>query len=76
MNSASEDKDDASDADDESAADDSKALDEDTESRYMNSGVQRCQILAIVEDVPESNYNLRLILEKLMTETALCNIVV
>jgi len=40
-------------------------VDEDTESRYMNSGVQRCQILAIVEDVPESNYNLRMILEKL-----------
>ena len=40
-------------------------VDEDTESKYMNSGVQRCQILAIVEDVPESNYNLRLILEKL-----------
>ncbi len=31
-------------------------VDEDTESRYMNSGVQRCQILAIVEDAPESNY--------------------
>ena len=31
----------------------------------MNSGVQRCQILAIVEDIPESNHNLRLIFEKL-----------
>ena len=30
----------------------------------MNSGVQRCQILAIGEDVPESNYNPRLILAK------------
>ena len=39
--------------------------DEDTESKYLNSGVQRCQILAIVEDIPESNHNLRLILEKL-----------
>ena len=40
-------------------------VDEDKETKYMNSGVQRCQILAIVEDVPESNYNPRLILEKL-----------
>ena len=32
---------------------------------YINSGVQRSQILSIVEDVPESNQNLRLILEKL-----------
>ena len=32
---------------------------------YMNSGVQRCQILAIVEDIPDTNHNLRIILEKL-----------
>ena len=32
---------------------------------YINSGVQRSQILSIVEDVPESNQNLRLIIEKL-----------
>jgi hypothetical protein len=32
---------------------------------YLNSGVQRCQILSIVEDVQESNFNLRIILEKL-----------
>ena len=32
---------------------------------YMNSGIQRCQILPIVEDIPESNHNLRIILEKL-----------
>ena len=31
----------------------------------MNSGVQRCQILAIVEDIPDTNHNLRIILEKL-----------
>jgi len=34
-------------------------------SLYLNSGVQRCQILSIVEDVQESNFNLRIILEKL-----------
>ena len=32
---------------------------------YLNSGVKRCQILAMCEDIPESNYNLRLIIEKL-----------
>ena len=32
---------------------------------YMNSRVQCCKILAIVEDIPESNHNLRIILEKL-----------
>ena len=26
--------------------------------RFLNSGVQRCQILGITENVPESNYNL------------------
>ena len=26
--------------------------------KFMDSGVQRCQILAITEDVPESNLNL------------------
>ncbi len=36
--------------------------------RFMNSGVQRCQILGITEDVPESNHNLRLLLEKLNLE--------
>ena len=25
--------------------------------KFMDSGVQRCQILAITEDVPESNFN-------------------
>ena len=33
--------------------------------KFLNSGVQRCQILAICEDIPESNFNLRIILEKL-----------
>lgn len=32
---------------------------------FLDSGVQRCQILAITEDIPESNTNLRIILEKL-----------
>ena len=32
---------------------------------YNNSGVQRSQILAISEDIPESNYNLRIILDRL-----------
>ena len=32
---------------------------------YTNSGVQRSLILSIVEDVPKSDQNLRLILEKL-----------
>ncbi|XP_065680699.1 uncharacterized protein LOC124817111 [Hydra vulgaris] len=36
-----------------------------TSNLYLNSGVQRCQILSIVEDVQESNFNLRIILEKL-----------
>jgi len=33
--------------------------------KFLNSGVQRCQILAITEDVPESNFNLRTILDNL-----------
>jgi len=33
--------------------------------KFLNSGVQRCQILAITEDVPESNLNLRTILDNL-----------
>ena len=28
---------------------------------YMNSGLQHCQILAIVEDIPKSNHNLRVV---------------
>ena len=32
---------------------------------FLNSGVQRSQFLAIVEDIPESNCNLRHIIEKL-----------
>ncbi|XP_065672397.1 uncharacterized protein LOC136090170 [Hydra vulgaris] len=36
-----------------------------TSNLYLNSGVQRCQILSIVGDVQESNFNLRIILEKL-----------
>ena len=36
-----------------------------TSDLYLNSSVQCCQILAIVEDVQESNFNLRMILEKL-----------
>ena len=32
---------------------------------FLNSGVQRSQFLAIVEDTPESNCNLRHIIEKL-----------
>ena len=35
-----------------------------TSNLYLNSGVRRCQILPIVEDVQESNFNLRIILEK------------
>ena len=37
-------------------------------SKYQDSGVQRIQILAIVEDIPESNWNLGLILSKLKLE--------
>ena len=33
--------------------------------KFLNSGVQRCQILAITEDVPESNFNLRTIFDSL-----------
>ena len=33
--------------------------------KFLNSGVQRCQILTVTEDVPESNFNLRTILENL-----------
>ena len=43
-------------------------LDDDLTNGFLNSGVQRCQVLAIAEEVPESNYNLRLILEKLNLE--------
>ena len=41
------------------------ALEDTLSNSFLNSGVQRCQILAIAEEVPESNHNLRLILEKL-----------
>ena len=37
----------------------------DDSDELLNSGVQRSQFLAIVEDIPESNYNLRQIIEKL-----------
>ena len=36
--------------------------------KFINSGVQRCQILVITEDVPESNFNLKQVLEKLNLE--------
>ena len=39
-----------------------------TSDKFQDSGVQRSQFIAIVEDVPESNHNLRLIMEKLMLE--------
>lgn len=42
--------------------------------RFLNSGVQRCQILGITEDVPESNHNLRLILEKLNLQDVQFNV--
>ena len=42
--------------------------------RLLNSGVQRCQILGITEDVPESNHNLRLILEKLNLQDVQFNV--
>ena len=34
-------------------------------NEHLDSGVQKCQILAITEDISETNANLRLILEKL-----------
>ena len=37
----------------------------DDSDEFLNSGVQRSQFLAVSEDIPESNYNLRLIIEKL-----------
>jgi len=40
----------------------SDPLEDDLSNGFLNSGVQRCQVLAIAEEVPESNYNLRLIL--------------
>ena len=39
--------------------------DDDRNTKFSNSGVQKCQILAITEDVPESYENLRMMLEKL-----------
>ena len=33
--------------------------------KFLNSEVQRCQILTITEDVPESNFDLRTILDNL-----------
>ena len=44
-----------------------------TSDLYLNSSVQRCQILAIVEDVQESNFNLRMILEKLTLQNVKCS---
>ena len=41
---------------------------EKSSGKYSNSGVQRCHILAISEDIPESNQNLRLIIDKLHLE--------
>ncbi len=40
----------------------SDPLEDDLSNGFLNSGVQRCKVLAIAEEVPESNYNLRLIL--------------
>ena len=38
---------------------------ENDSGKYLDSGVQRCQILAITENVPETNFNLKTILDKL-----------
>ena len=41
---------------------------QESENKYMNSGVQKVLIIAIVEDIPEKYENLRLVLEKLSLE--------
>ena len=38
---------------------------EESESNFKNSGVQRSQILSLVQDAPENSHNLHIILEKL-----------
>ena len=43
-------------------------LEDDLSNGFLNSEVQRCQVLAIAEEVPDSNYNLCLILEKFKLE--------
>ena len=42
---------------------------DDDNNKYKDSGVQRCQILGITEDVPESNSNLHSILDRLKLES-------
>ena len=42
--------------------------------KFLNSVVQRCQILAIIEDVPESNFNLRTILDNLNLQDVVFNL--
>jgi len=41
---------------------------QESENKFMNSGVQKVLIIAIVEDIPEKYENLRLVLEKLNLE--------
>ena len=41
---------------------------QESENKFMNSGVQKVLIIAIVEDIPEKYKNLRLVLEKLSLE--------
>ena len=41
---------------------------QESENKFMNSGVQKVLIIAIVEDIPEKYENLRLVLEKLSLE--------
>ena len=39
-----------------------------TSKQYVDSGLQRCQVICIVEDVPESNQNLQLLLNTLQLD--------
>ena len=41
---------------------------QESENKFMNSGIQKILIIAIVEDIPEKYENLRLVLEKLSLE--------
>ena len=41
---------------------------QESENKFMNSGVQKVLIIAIVEDIPEKYENLSLVLEKLSLE--------
>ena len=36
--------------------------------KYIDTGVQRCQLICIVEDVRETNYNLALLLKRLQLD--------